>query len=326
MAVYDPAGGGNAHIDQVLTQVSLKYTNEPHIGEELVPSVAVSQQSDKYYEFGRENWQLDPVSSIRAPGTPAAEIGGRTLSLHTYFCVEHAYKTAVTEEEVQNSDTPLQPKADATEDLTDKHMLSQEIEVYTDLTTAANFNANNTVTLAGTDQWSDSVNSNPIADMKTGRDAIHASIFRRPNKTVIPYQVMSQIEDHPDLIERIKYSERGILNSTIMEALFQTGKVLIPGAGFNSANPGQADTFGYIWGKDVVMAFVNSKAKIKQLSTAYKFKWRYPSGQTRIVDGWYDKDRKSDIVRIQERWDMKRVAVDDAGLHIAGYLIKDAIA
>ena len=70
MAVYNPTGTGNVHTDQVLTNISVGWSNVGLVAEQLFPTVKVRKQSDKYYTFGRESW-LPESGDFRAPGAEA---------------------------------------------------------------------------------------------------------------------------------------------------------------------------------------------------------------------------------------------------------------
>ena len=327
--VYNPTGSVNVHIDQVLTQISLGWPNNGLVGEQLFPTVGVNKQSDKYYVFGREAWLVE--NDVRAPGTQANEVTGLTLSTDTYYAQEHSLQHAVTDEERWNADSPLSPDRDAAELVTSKIWLGRELAMKTLVTTASNYNSANTVTLAGTDRWEDYVNSDPISDMRTGKAAVHSLIFVEPNVAIIPYQVMTVLEDHPDFIERIKYSERGIVTSELIAAVLGFEKIIVPGVGIATSLLGQTITAGYLWGKDVILAYVPPRPGLKVPAFAYEFAWRgNPGGQIQYVDRWREEQRKSDLVRVCRYYDLKFVAVGDGGVGtaakaIGGYLIKTAI-
>lgn len=317
MSVYSPSGSGDVHVDQVLTQISIGYPNEGLVGEQLFPAVPVNKQSDKYYTFGREGWL--PEDDVRAPGAVAREITGATVSTDTYYAVEHALQIAVTDEERKNADSPLSPDRDGAEIVTSKIMLGRERAIQVLAHTAANYASTNTVTLSGTSQWNDYTNSDPIGVMRTGKRAIHAKIFREPNTIVIPYPVMSVLEDHPDFLERIKYSERAIFSPELLAAILGFGKVVVPGVGINTAPLGQAESLAYLWGNDVVMAYVPPRPGMKIPAYGYEFVW---NGQ--IVDRWRENPRKSDMIRVSRAYDHKMTATDASDDQIAGYLIVDA--
>ena len=319
MVVYNPTGSGNVHVDQVLTQISIGYTNNGAVGDVLFPSVKVNKQSDKYYVFGRENWF--PEDDLRAPGSIANEIIGMQVSLDTYYAQEHALQIPVTDEERSNVDSPLAPDRDATELVTDKIILGRERAIQVLATTAANYAAANTTTLAGGTQWSAYATSDPIGVLRTGKAVVHSQIFREPNVAVIPYQVMTVLEDHPDFLERIKYSERAIFSPDLLASVLGFDRVVVPGVGIGTSNPGATPTFGYLWGKDVVLAYVPPRPGLKIPAYGYEFTW-----QNRGIDRWREEPRKSDLIRCSTSYDLKMTAVDASNDQIAGYLIKAAVA
>lgn len=324
--VYDPLGGGNVHIDKVLTNISLGYPNNGLVGSALYPEVRVRKQSDLYYEFGYEAWL--PEDDERAPGSRTVEIPGLTVSTNPYFCREHALQIPVTDEERENADAPLDPDRNGTDLVTSKLMLRREQRMQVQTTTVANYHTGHSVTLAGANQWDVYATSTPIADLKTGLRQVHGALFMEPNTAIIPYQVMSQLEDHPDFIERIKYSQPGVITAEIIASVVGLQNIIVPGLGYDSSgNPGGTPTLAYLWGKDVVLAWVPARAGLKTPAFAYEFVWRYPGGQSQVVERWRSNERKSDLIRVSRRYDLRLIAVDSGTSgSIAGYVIKAAVA
>lgn len=317
MSVYSPSGSGEVHVDRVLTQISIGWPNKGLVGERLFPAVPVNNQSDKYYTFGREGWL--PEDDVRAPGAEAREITGATVSTDTYYCVEHSLSIAVTDEERKNADSPLSPDRDGTEIVTSKIMLGRERAIQTLVTTSGNYATGHSTTLSGTSQWNDYVNSDPIGNLRTGKRAVHGKIFLEPNVLLVPYNTMSILEDHPDFLERIKYSERAIFSPELLAAILGFGSVIVPGVGINTAPLGQAESLAYLWGNDVLMAYVPARPGMKIPAFGYEFVWE---GQT--VDRWRVSSRKADMIRVSRSYDHKMTALDATDKQIGGYLILDA--
>lgn len=333
MAVYQPTGTGGVHQDQILTNISLGFPNNGFVGEQLFPVVRVKKQSDKYRWFGREAW-LPETSDFRAPGTEANEIPGLKVSDETYYAQEHSLQIAVTDEERENADAPLSPDKDGTELVTSKILLAREVAMQKLVTNVSNYAAGLSVTLSGGQQFNEYSTSDPITVFRTAMRAVHAKVFFEPNVAVIPYQVMSVLEDHPDIIERIKYSERAILTPEIIAAVLGLQKVIIPGVGIGTGQVGAsgfAITAGYLWGKDIVLAWVPPSPGMNIPAFAYEFAWTY-GGSPQIVDRWREDRRKSDLIRVSRRYDLKMVGVEinpasaDYKKSVVGYLIKNAIA
>jgi len=330
MTMYNPTGSGNQHIDQVLSNISVGWTNNGLVAERLFPVVKVRKQADKYYTFGREAW-LPESGDYRAPGTEANEIPGVAVSLDTYYAQEHALQIAVTDEERENVDSPMSPDRDATELVTSKILLGRELAMKTLVTDATQYATDMTVTLAGGQQWNAAnyATSDPIADIKKGRHAMHANVFFEPNTAIIPYQVMSELEDHPDFLARIQYTERGIITADIISAVVGMPNIIVPGTGIASD---ASLVPGYLWGKDVLLAWVPTRPGLKIPAFAYEFVWAYGGSLTQAVDRWRENKRKSDLVRVSRRYDLKLVGRENNpndtnfGKVVTGYLIKNAIA
>jgi hypothetical protein len=329
-AIYSPSGSGQVHVDQVLTNISIEWPgNKNFIGSTLFPAVRVRKQTDKYYIYDREMWKVEAIDT-RTPGGVAHEIPGRKLSTDQYYVQEHALSHAVPDEVRENADMPLTPDADATELVTSRILLGREKAMKDMITTAANYHASNQATLVGTAQWSDySGTSDPIANMRTAIRRLHAILFEDGSLVaVIPWLVMSFLEDHPDIIERIKYSERAVLTPEIVASVLGVQRVIVPGVGYSTAGMGvdaSSANITYLWGKDVILAYVPATAGLRKMSTAYEFVQPY-GGTEQVVDRWREDPRKSDLVRCSRRYDLKLVGHEGDNLLITAYIIKNAIA
>ena len=324
MAVYGT--GANVHIDKVLTNISLAYRNNAFIADVLFPQVMVNKQSDLYYTYGYEAWTQPTGGDDRAPGTEANEVPGLAVSTDNYFATEHSLQIAVTDEERQNADTPLAPDRDGAALITQQLHLNREKAIVDIVTSTGNFPTGSHTTLSGTSQWSDLDDSDPIADMRTATRTVMGLLFSEPNLAVIPYKVMTYLEDNDKIINRIKYSMPGVLGADLIAGVFGIERVVVPGAGYNTANPGQTTSLSYLWGNDVVVAYVPGRAGLKMPAFGYEFVWGYPGAGAQQVERWREEPRKSDVIRVSRRYDHKLIATDSSSKSIAGYLIKAAIA
>lgn len=325
MAVYDARGGGNAHIDKVLTEISIGYALQAQtVANVLFPTVRVKKQSDKYYVFGREAWSVNFGGDVRAPGTEANEIPGVTLSTDTYFATEHALQTTIEPEERENADAPLDPDRDGTELVTSNILLGREIAARNLVQTATNYAPSHVVTLSGTSQFNDDA-SDPIGVFRDAQATFYRTMGVEPNIAVIPYNVMFHLVDHPKIVARYQ-AQGGVINAEMVAAILGVPRVVIPGGAFNSAaNPGRPNAIASVWGQDVTMAWVPPRPGRKTPAFGYEFAWPI-AGREMVTDRWYEVQRVSDVVRVRRRYDMKLTAKNENGLAIAGFLIKNAVA
>jgi hypothetical protein len=207
----------------------------------------------------------------------------------------------------------LNPLIDETETLTEKMLLDRENTLATLLRSTANLTQN--TTLAGTSQWSDYTNSDPIGDIRTARTTIHQNTFKKPNTLILGKQVFDILIDHPQIIERIKYSQLGVVTAELLARVFQVDTVLVGEAGANTAVEGQTDALSYIWGVDAIVAYISPKVSIKMLTLAMTFTYG-----VREVKRWVDQDREGTYVRVgKDNYVQKVIAA------AAGYLIKACV-
>lgn len=298
-------------VDPALSNVSIKYTNQVFIADMVFPVLKVAKQTGKYYVYDKANLRIDKTA--RAAGSGANEVD-HNATTSSFACDDHALKEFVADEIQDQADDALNPLVDATENVTEKLMLDRENTLATMLTDTAQVTQN--TTLSGTSQWSDYSNSDPIGDVRTARTTIHAATFRKPNTLILGKQVFDMLIEHPQIIERIKYSQLGVVTTELLARLFQVEQVLVGEAGANTAAEGQTDSLSYIWGKHAVVAYIAPKVSLKTLTLGLTFTY-----SQRIVKRWRDEDREGTYVRIgNDNYVQKIVAVG------AGYLVKNAIA
>lgn len=299
-------------VDPALSNVSIKYTNEVFIADDVLPTVKVAKQTGKYYVYDKSNLRIDKTN--RAAGSGANEIDFGVAPTGTFACDDHALKGFVADEIQDQADAALNPLIDETETVTEKLLLDRELNAANLLRSTANLTQN--TTLSGTSQWSDYSNSDPIGDIRTARTTIHAATFKKPNTLILGKQVFDMLCDHPAIIERIKYSQLGVITAELMARVFQVEKVIVGEAGYNTANEGQTDSLSYVWGKDAIVAYISPVVRIKMLTLGVTFTYA-----TRMVKRWRDEDREGTYVRIgQDNYVQKIIAA------AAGYLLKTVIA
>ena len=302
----------DVHVDAVLTNLSVAYRNEEYIGPLAVPRVQVVKRSDKYFKYGKEN--LRRQATVRAPGGPTPR-SGYTPSTDNYSVDNYIQGHAIPDEVRKNSDSPLDADRDGINFCTDILDLEYEMQVAELLNTSANWTTN--ATLAGTSRWNDYSNSAPFTDVQTGRLTILPQCTKRANTMMQGYQVFETLSLHPDLLERCKYTgsntQPAMVTASMMASLFMLEQLLVGAAIKNSAKEGQSDSLDYVFGKHAWLGYVASQPGLMRPSAAYVFTIG------RLADGFRDEDCKSDVVRVEEDWDMKVV---DPG---AGYRIVTAI-
>lgn len=299
-------------VDPALSNVSIRYSNDIFIADLLLPMLKVAKQTGKYFVYDKANLRIDQTT--RAAGAGANEIDFGVAPTGVFSTNDHALKGFVSDEVQDQADAALNPLVDEVETITEKLMLDREQNAANLL--FATGNITNNTTLSGTSQWSDGDNSDPIGDIRTARISVHQNTFKLPNTLVLGKQVYDQLIEHPQVIDRIKYSQLGVATPELLAKIFQVDKVIVGYAGSNTAKEGQTDSLSYVWGKYALVAYISPQIKLRNVTLGYTFTY-----STRTAKRWRDEDREGTYVRIgNDNYQMALIAA------ACGYLIAGAVA
>lgn len=331
--MYDP---GQLYFDPILTGFAIKYDEQTLFAERFMPLVPVNTQSGRYRVFDRSNWLFYP--DRREPGTVANEIRGGKWSEDTFQTKEHSLQAPVHDEERQElnslggladptfgGDLQLDPEQDATLLVTRAIKLGHEYKVSQLLRNTANYPVGNTVTLSGTSQLNDytggtSSASDPVSVIQTAIRVLKAATGRAPNMMAVPSLGMPYIEQHPRIIDRFK--NFSLSQPDAFRTLTGFDGTIVPvDSVYNAAdNIDATPVVTSFWGYDIWLGVVDPQPGFSRPTFGKTFCQKYPNGEIRPVDRWREEGRKSDLVRVSQKYDTKIVS------SIAGYLIKNAFA
>lgn len=304
---------GDLHIDALMTGFAIAYRNNEFVGDALFPLSPVGKKSDKFAILDPDKQQQRILNTERQPRTRAKSVDWAN-STDTYTCTEYAVNAPVDDSERANADQPFDPDRAATAAALDAILLDREDRIATKATTAANYSAGNTVTLAGANQWSD-ITSNPRGDFDTARDKLRQVVAKLPNLAVIPFAVFSKLALVTKVLSAIQYTSMGVATVDLVQQYLSIPRIVLAMAVKNTAKEGQAAVIADVWGKDVVIAYVDPSAGLWGMTFGKTFQW-----QALQVRTWRDDGARTDFYEPMAAYDEKLVAKD------AGYLVKAAIA
>ncbi len=298
------------YLDQPLNNVSVGYKNDDYFAERLFPVVPVKKQSGRYWVFGKERFRQ--YETIRHAKSEAREIAPWTLSNSPYYCDDHSLKDAISDEERANADgTDLE--VNTTENLMDAVLLDFEIRVK-NLVLGAGSPVPNT-TLSGTSQWSDYVNSDPIAAVEVQKTVIKKAIAISPNTLAVSYPVYASLRQHPRIIDRFKYTQVGILQADHLKSAFDVDNFWVMGAEYDTATEGQGPSLDFVWGKNALIAYIPDEPRRREPALGYSFRWLFgaPELGGTLTKRYRVENRTADVIEVH-RYDDVQVVAPTAGL------------
>lgn len=313
----------DVHVDQLLTSLSIGYKNPMYIADMICPLVTVNKQSNKLPEYSQSYWFRDGARR-RAAGDKSARGGYKVVTTQTYFCDRFAFGFELPDEVRDNADAPFNLDREAVDFVTDKVAMRREIAFATDFFTTGTWNGGTDYT-GGTDftQWSDYADSSPLTDLSTYQDTVEGNIGREANTLVMGKQVWLQLKWHPDLIDLIKYTQRGQLSVDLFASLVDFPKVHVGRAIYTTTAEGTAEasvSYTRIWGKHCLLLHVPDAPSLMNPAACYTFQWNRVPGAGQYIKRMRNEEREIDIIEANSYFDQKQT------LAKAGIFLSSAVA
>lgn len=313
------------YLDQPLNNVSVGYRNDAFFGEMLFPIVPTEKESGAYWIYGKERFRR--YETIRAPGTQSREIAAWSLSNARFFCSDRSLKDKITDEDRRNNALGADLEVNTVEYLNDSILVDLELRAQ-ELILGTSVPAPPTVvpntTLAGTSQWSDFVNSDPVSAVEAQRVAIKKATAKKPTTFAVGYPVHVQLRQHPRIIDRFKYTSlpRGYLSEEQLASVFEVDNYWVLAAEFDTANEGQVPSLDFIWGKNALLAVILDGPKVRDITLGYEFRWLFGSPDLGgvLTKRYRQEWITSDIIEVHRYDDLQLV------VPAAGFLWKSAVA
>ena len=267
----------NAHIDRALTNISVAYMQDANafIADKVFPIVKVKRQSDVFYVYNKGDFMRDEAA-LRGAGTESAGGDYGVEAADPYYCRKHAFHKDVTAEERANYDEPLDADRDATDFVTQKMLIRREMEWASkffkegiwgkEISGAASASGNNVV------YW-DEPTSNPIKDITDAGVEMASKTGYKPNTLVLSPFAFNALKNHEDVLDRVKYTQKGIVTADLLATLFEVDNVYVAWSVVNTAAKGKTDNVNFIMGKHALLCYSNPTPALKKPSAGYIFAW-----------------------------------------------------
>jgi len=313
-----------------LQNVSVAYRNKTYIGARVFPILEDVDSKAKIPVYQKGAWFRDEAG-IRGPGSRAPR-GGYPIDWLTLATKEYAFAKEVTDEDRRFAKSkmapPLKPDQDAIEFCSDKIDLSKERRIASLITSGTWVDGN----AGGEDAeglWSPAGDTNTfLADIALGRKAIQKGTGITPNYLIIDFATYESLKLCAAILDKIKYTQRGVLTKELLAAVCDLEDVLIGEAIYSTAKETKAGTdftARYVWevnaGKGMGFLFYRPPSPgLKVISAGYQARTAYEDGQPRRTTTWREAAEHQDVYEVAEETDIIQVA---AG---AGYLWKDTYA
>jgi len=169
-------------------------------------------------------------------------------------------------------------------------------------------------------KWSDTTSGDPIGDLRAAKTAILESTGFEANTLVIGQKVMDALTDHPDIVDRVKYSggvgngNPARVNEQTLAQLFGIERIMVSKAIQNTAAEGATNAHSFISGSNALLTYAAPAPSLMTPTAGYTFSWNGFMGQTNAfgvaTKRFYLDALESTRVEAQMAFDHKVVSAD----------------
>lgn len=301
-------------IDPVLTSIAKGYNNSGFVWDELFPTVSVSKARIKIPSFGKQSFV--ERQTIRAPKADSNRVDALAIDSLTFDTIEQDLEMAVDYLEGEEALYALRYEKQVTKELLDIIALGKERRAAELAQNSSLYPAALVEDLNGGDQFNEYSNSlDPFEMIKDLMSAVRGRIGRYPNTMIMGETTAKALYSHPKLIERIKYTNKGLITEQILETMLGLEKVRT-GMAVHSTD---GSTFSDIWGDNLILAYVErNDSDRNEHSPSYGYTFQREGHP--FVDTYSENGGKRKIIRCTDNYGMGIVSQDAAAL------IKDTVS
>lgn len=273
-------------IQPQLTAIAMTYRNAALIADQVLPRVLVASSSFKYSKFTLADGFTIPNTRVGRKSTPDQIDWTASEVPNTVY--DYGLDDTIPQEDIDNAaaaqkfygNRVIDPEKRSTTLLADLVALDRENRVANGVNgvfVLGNYPAANRVTLSGTGQWSDYVNSNPVTAIMTALDVP----VIRPNVLVLGQATWTALRQHPK-VTAAAFPMGGnatgggtVAQRQALAALLEIEEIIVGSSWSNTAKPGQAATMTRLWGKHAALIYRAPNVQgTDQVTFGFTAQWR----------------------------------------------------
>lgn len=309
---------GDVFVSVPLTNVLVAYIQQASnfIATKVFPNIPVQAPQGRYWTYPKSEWFRDEAQE-RAPGTESVGSGYTVDNTPTYDCRVYAWHKDVPDQVRAAADPILNLDADASRLVATRLLMKREAiwvskfftdDIWTRQVTGVNSSPSGAQCL----RW-DVTNSTPIEDINAESIRMAEQTGYRPNTLVVSPYVFNVLRNHPSVLDRIKYTQRGLVTQDLLASLFEVDQFLVPFATRNTAAEGETDSMNFFYGKSALLMYTPSAPSMMSPAAGYTFSWTGLIGGEAMgarIKKIREELKESDRIEGQMAFDMKLVCQD----------------
>jgi hypothetical protein len=273
-----------------LTYLAQGYTNNTLVGTRLLPMVVKPNLRLKIPIWGPDSLRIyKTVRAMYANSNIVIAPDGQWILIEL---AEHDLAYPIDLVQTENSEVPEKRRRN-TMLAQDGILMSLENNIAALCQDTNSYPASHRFTLSGTDQWNDYTNSDPIGDVEAMKMAIKADTGKSPNVLLMGSQVFDIAKNHNKLVTTNTLNQKFPATIETLQSYFGIKNVIVGESIYANA----ANVIGYIWGKVVIVAYINETPAATRSNEDMAFGYTFRQTGYPKVDTYESNPGKVEQVR-----------------------------
>jgi hypothetical protein len=320
----------DVHVNKPLTNISIAYIQnaKDFVADKVFPIVPVMKQADRYFTYDKKSW-FRTEAHVRAPASESAGSGFTIQNTPSYYADVWAVHKDVDDQIRANADQPLDMDRDSTLFVTQQLLLRREKEFVKNFVATGIWQgfkvSGSPVDFApatnGKGQW-DSSTSNPMQDIDNLKQSIKQQTGYMPNTLLVSADVFFALRNNAAVLDRIKYTQTGIITEQLLASLFGVEKFLVTTVAQDLNPEGETNNMNYLVSNSALLCYSAPSPSILQPSGGYIFSWQGLFGagaQGNRIMTFRMEHKKSDRIEGEMSFAMKLIS-PDVGVYLTNVL------
>jgi len=299
--------------DEVLTNLFRGYLpkDSNFIHDSILPKISVGSKDGQVINTGTTSQEfLKIYHDIIVGRSKSPEINVQLTKADAWHTEKHSLKIMVTKDDGLKFSNANWRSGMRDAEIMFTKMLKSAVLIGKEYALAnaimSTTNITNNTTLSGADQWSDFVNSDPIGDVRTGKQEVRSAAHMKANTGIMGVEVFEIIQDHPQIKKTNGVLPDGTvpvrsLTEAEVATAFGLGKLLVGDVQYESAIKGATSSLTEVWGKGFLLAYINPDPQPQEFQRSLGYSFVLDDEEVDTFDN--DDPKYSKFVRMEEEYD-----------------------
>lgn len=304
---------GELRVDRYLTNFSMSYRQDQDqfaAGRAATP-IPVKNESDKYAIYPPGYFWRDEAE-VRPLGGRPVQVGYKVEN-GQYLAEEWALEHTIDDRQRANADEPYDLD-EAGVMLLESKMLIREDRIWAQKFWGAGIWTHDFQGGQHFTPFNDAA-STPIAVIDAKSTQMFQATGKRPNTLALGVNVADTLRVNPDIVDRVKYTQRGVADLDLLASLFRVQRVVVIGSLYNAAAEGADDDFEFIADPNAMwLGYIEPTPRMNAPTAIARFGWTGLIPGANKVGGVITRGRDdraySDWIHSRSAFDYKLVSPD----------------